>query len=317
MLSMTITDLFINRAGRLRSGWRLALFLAITQVLIELTVLLIPAALGLVLGSADRASALLAGPLGYVMQALVILAAAALTGWWCGRVFEGLPPRALGWALHRGWWGDLLVGSLIGAGSIGLAVLIGAAGGGFRLHLGPGGPSVVRTLVVSAGVFTLAAAAEETLFRGYPLQTLLRSLPAWIAVALPSALFALVHLANPHVVPGFTFVNTTLAGIWMAVAYIRSRSLWLPLGLHWAWNWTQGALLGLPVSGITTLAPAPLMRALDTGPAWLTGGAYGIEGGAACTIALMISIAFVWLARFISATEEMKQFTSNMTDARP
>jgi membrane protease YdiL (CAAX protease family) len=99
------------------------------------------------------------------------------------------------------------------------------------------------------------------------------------------------------VVRGFTFINTALAGIWLAVAYLRTRSLWLPFGLHWSWNWAQASLLGLPVSGISRLAPAPLLNAVNLGPDWLTGGAYGIEGGAACTIALLISTVIIWRAK--------------------
>ncbi len=92
----------------------------------------------------------------------------------------------------------------------------------------------MRTLVFSGIVFLLGAAAEEMLFRGYPLQTLMRSWPLWVALVPVSVPFALVHLANPNVAPGFTFVNTVLAGVWLGVAYWRTRSLWFPLGLHWA-----------------------------------------------------------------------------------
>ena len=56
---------------------------------------------------------------------------------------------------------------------------------------------------------------------------------------------------------GHNELYCALAGIWLAVAYLRTRSLWLPFGLHWAWNWTQASLLGLPVSGIARIAPAP------------------------------------------------------------
>jgi hypothetical protein len=126
---------------------------------------------------------------------------------------------------------------------------------------------------------------------------------------LTSIFFAWVHLSNPNVVPGFTLLNTTLAGIWLGIAYLRTRSLWLPLGIHWSWNWMMGAVLGLPVSGIENLTPAPLLRATDAGPAWLTGGTYGIEGGAACTIALLLSTVFIWRTRLVSATPEMLQLT--------
>jgi hypothetical protein len=126
-----------------------------------------------------------------------------------------------------------------------------------------------------------------------------------------------VHLDNPNVVPGFTLLNTTLAGIWLGVAYLRTRSMWFPLGVHWSWNWTMGAVLGLPVSGIDKLTPEPVMRATDAGPAWLTGGAYGIEGGAACTIALLLSTLFIWRTRLVKATPEMMELTNAENPVEP
>ena len=71
----------------------------------------------------------------------------------------------------------------------------------------------------------------------------------------------------------------------------------------------QGAVLGSPVSGLTQITPDPLLRFTDKGPAWIGGGAYGVEGGAACTLALAVSILFVWRTRLVSATEEMRRYT--------
>ena len=71
----------------------------------------------------------------------------------------------------------------------------------------------------------------------------------------------------------------------------------------------MGAVLGVPVSGITQITPQPLLRTFDHGPAWLTGGAYGVEGGAACTLALLLSSFFIWHAKIVTATPEMWSFT--------
>jgi hypothetical protein len=132
---------------------------------------------------------------------------------------------------------------------------------------------------------------------------LTRARLAWLGVLLTSVPFAAAHLKNPNAVPGFTFINTALAGVWLAVAYLRTRSLWLSFGLHWSWNWAQASLLGLPVSGIERIAPAPLLKAINAGPDWLTGGAYGIEGGAACTIALLISTVVIWRAKLFARAD--------------
>jgi hypothetical protein len=96
----------------------------------------------------------------------------------------------------------------------------------------------------------------------------------------------------------------------LSVAYLRTRSLWFPLGVHWAWNWALGAVFGLPVSGITKIAPNPLLVGTDLGPAWLTGAAYGIEGGIACTIALIVSTLFIWRTRLVSSDDDLKKLTS-------
>jgi hypothetical protein len=110
-------------------------------------------------------------------------------------------------------------------------------------------------------------------------------------------------------VPGVTFANTALAGIWLGAAYLRTRSLWFPLGVHFAWNWALGWFFGLPISGINLVAN-PFLKGNDLGPAWLTGGTYGIEGGVACTMALIISTLFIWRTRLVSATPELKKLTS-------
>jgi membrane protease YdiL (CAAX protease family) len=233
-------------------------------------------------------------------------------------LFENLPPKALGWAFHPRWLMDWLKGSLLGALTLILAALLATAFGGFKFVLAGAQtfPAVGKTLIFSFVIFIFAAASEEALFRGYPLQTMTRANLIWVGILITSLCFAIIHLGNPNQnisksVRILAFTNTTLAGVWLAVAYLRTRSLWLPLGLHWAWNWMMLSVLGIPVSGITSLAPNPLMSATDRGPAWLTGGAYGIEGGAACTIALLLSTLFIWRTKLFSATEEMEELSSH------
>jgi hypothetical protein len=79
--------------------------------------------------------------------------------------------------------------------------------------------------------------------------------------------------------------------------------------VHWGWNWALGSFFGLPVSGLH-LVSHPLLNANDSGPSWLTGGNYGIEGGIACTISMTLFTIFVWRTRLISATPELWKMTS-------
>jgi membrane protease YdiL (CAAX protease family) len=307
-------DIFLNRQDRLRSGWRFAVFAAAYYTLFIAIVIMARAAIQFSPPTvAARLNRLPGGAL-YLLQFFVEFAPALLLGWALGRMFDGVPLRALGWSRHRGWLRDLALGSLFGAAALALAALVASIAGGFHFSFAPEGfgAAFAKTFLGAVVVYVLLAAAEEVMFRGYPLQTLMRSLPFAVALIPSSALFALAHLGNPNVrLPAFTFVNTALAGVWLAVAYWRTRSLWLPLGLHWSWNWAMGSVLGLPVSGITSLTRAPLVRATDAGPAWLTGGSYGIEGGAACTVALIIATVFVWRTNALTADPELKKFTDD------
>lgn len=313
---MTIKQLFINSAGRLRSGWRLLIFVLLFLFISFLLGSVVRVALAL--APHRNFLGLLVGE--YVQNLifrLLLLIAALAAGYICTRWLEGLPWKSLGLTLHAGWARDFLLGSTVGVASLVVAAGIATAGGGLRFTIS--GRAVLfqmlGTLVFSAILFVFAGLAEEALFRGYPLQTMTRANLAWLAVFLTSVPFAASHLRNPNVAAGFTFINTTLAGIWLAVAYLRTRSLWFPLGVHWAWNWALGSLCGLPVSGITNLAPQPLLRGTDLGPAWLTGGTYGLEGGLAGTVALIVSITFIMRTGLLRATPEMKALTSQENPA--
>jgi membrane protease YdiL (CAAX protease family) len=299
---METHNFFINEEGHLRSGWRLAIFAVAFLICTLLSQALLLAGLTVVLHRSipDLANS----SWSFVAGHGSILISATLVGWACGRLLEELPFSALGCSRHPGWLKNLGIGSALGAASLFLAALLATVTRGIHFRFDPAGAGPIgQTLAVSAVLFIFAAAAEEILFRGYPLQTLTRARLAWLGVFLTSVPFAAVHLNNPNAVRGFTFVNTALAGVWLAVAYLRTRSLWLPLGLHWAWNWAQASLLGLPVSGIQRIAPAPLLQAMNAGPDWLTGGSYGIEGGAACTIALVISTLVIWRVKLFSAAD--------------
>lgn len=299
---MEVRSFFVGDDGHLRSGWRVALFTVAFLACWELLEVF-----GWIitrLTSGVRAG-IWATHWPFLLGAIVLLSSALLVGWACGLIFERLPFRSLGWSPHPGWGKNVLLGSLIGACSLLLAAGITALTRGIRFSFNPSSATTIgKTAVVSLVIFVIAGAAEEALFRGYPLQTFTRAKIAWVGVLVTSVMFAAGHLANPNVTFGLSLVNTALAGVWLAIAYLRTGSMWLPFGLHWSWNWTQAALLGIPVSGIERIAPAPLLHAMNAGPDWLTGGAYGIEGGAASTAALIFSTIVVWRTKLVSTAED-------------
>jgi membrane protease YdiL (CAAX protease family) len=306
---MKLHDIFINGFGRLRSGWRVLIFIAAVIAASILIATLLRVAFVIV----ELVAPQLSQPrfIADMLFRLSMLAAALIAGYLCARWLERLPWRSLGLTFHTGWLRDLIIGCAVGFVSLAIAVGIAQAGKGFNFSFNDAAvTSLARAMLGSGGLLFVAALAEEAMFRGYALQTLTRAKLAWLGVLSTSVVFALAHGDNPNTVPGFTFANTTIAGIWFGVAYLRTRSLWLPWGLHWAWNWALDWFFGLPVSG-GNVTSHPLFKATDNGPVWLTGGAYGIEGGIACTIALVLSTLFLWWTPWLSATPEMKELTSH------
>jgi hypothetical protein len=161
-------------------------------------------------------------------------------------------------------------------------------------------------------VLIVAAAAEELLLRGYPFQVLVEGVGAVLAVFLTSGLFALIHLNNPRV-SGLGLINIGLAGVLFAAAYLRTRSLWVPIGLHWGWNVAMGALFDLPVSGISF--DVPVYDVLQRGPDLVTGGAFGPEASLLITLYVLPTIVWVFRTRWLSESPRIAKLEP-LVDAR-
>jgi len=303
---MKTEEIFFNQFGRLRSGWRFVIFLLLFTFF------------GLLFGYAAEvlftklAVDFSSGSALYVLvNSSISFATALLIGWLCGKYLEDLPFRALGCWFTKNWLKDLVLGLFFGAATISIAALIAFISGGlsFQPNQTAGQSAILLTLGISLIVFIVAAAFEEILFRGYIFQTLARANLAWLSIALTSLFFAAGHLTNPNA-SYISTLNTALAGVWFGVAYLKTRTLWFVFGLHLMWNWFQGAIFGIEVSGIKSLTTTPLFQEIDSGPIWLTGESYGIEGGIVSTIALIISILLIWFLPFLKPTEEMLALTS-------
>jgi hypothetical protein len=99
-------------------------------------------------------------------------------------------------------------------------------------------------------------------------------------------------------------LNTILAGIWLSVAYVKTRSLWLPTGLHFAWNFSLAFIYGFPVSGLRV--SQPIFHVEQGGPEWMTGGSYGPEGGALGLIVIVAGAVWVWTSRHVRASDQAR-----------
>jgi uncharacterized protein len=268
----------LHREGRLRSGWRIAIyffFFVLLAIAGQLAISPLPRAW------TQSAS-------------LVVLTAAALAaGWLVLSRFDDRPLGALGFALHRPALFESLSGLAIGGALIVAAVLLLLVTRSAHFVPDTGTAAQYATFLGSTLLFfAVAAAFEEALFRGYPFQALVEGIGAWPATLLASALFALLHAANPNVTR-LALVNIFLAGILLSVAYLRTRSLWFATGVHLGWNWTMASLLDFPVSGLSF--ETPLYTGVPTGADVWTGGAFGPEAGLVGTIVLVLGT--VWLLR--------------------
>lgn len=308
---MNISDILLDGSGTLRSGWRFAVFVGafvVIGIVMSAAAAGVLSAFGISMNEPSAAS-LIAG-------SAAALVASLAAGWFAGRSFEQLPFRALGAWFTKGWLINLLLGLMLGTGAVTVAVLIAAAFGGLRFELNTSHDTnaILATLAVSFAIFAVAAAFEEALLRGYILQTFLRSGHYAFGIVFTSSIFGILHLTNPSA-GIISTANTILAGFWFCAAYLKTRDLWLAWAAHLMWNWTQGSIFGIEVSGLREIAPAPLLTEIDRGPVWLTGQNYGIEGGIACTVALVAAIVITWKMPFARPAEEMLAFTKPVGEA--
>lgn len=186
---------------------------------------------------------------------------------------------------------DLSLGLLAGAGLFSATVAIAAMLGVYRVVGCCSTAELVKDLF---GTAIFAGFMEELLFRGILFRWMEEFAGSWAALLITSALFGFGHIFNPNATWFTSLAISVEAGLLLGGAYMLTRSLWMPIGLHAAWNFTQGFVFDVPVSGHEKEG---FLTANLSGPAILSGGAFGLE---ASIIALATASVFgcwlVWLA---------------------
>lgn len=270
--------LFLDSNRRLRNGWWILIFVALML-----------------------ASRLVYTPVSKMLQALgsatdwlepLRLGFLLLVTWICVRLRrESL--SSIGFVMDRRWAREFAVGTFFGLASALLAVTLIWLAGGVRLELDPA--RSLSTLIHGAYLFLFVALFEETLFRGFVFQRLVAGAGAWVAQISLGLLFATSHWGNPDM-QGATLVWATielfLGAVLLGLAWLRTRSLALPVGLHLGWNWAHGHLMGFGVSGFEHAGWfRPL---LQDQPEWLTGGSFGPEASIFAVLVDLLLIALLW-----------------------
>lgn len=261
----------LQTSGRLRSGWRLALFVLVLVAAVVILMLIL-GAVGLRprLGGAGLVRPLLVLPAVSGVTAALLLVSAALL--WAT---ERRTLSTIGLALRRAALPGALLGVLVGTLPVALSVAIFAGLGMASVRpaeslAGMMAPTALAALAVTC----LLSSFEELLWRGYGLQLLIEGTGRWIAVLVTAVLWALGHAGNPGANAAGVFY-LGLSGVLMAWVVIRTGSLWFAIGYHVAWNVAAAHLFGLTTSGMNVASS--LFRTTLTGPVWLTGGAFGFE----------------------------------------
>jgi membrane protease YdiL (CAAX protease family) len=163
---------------------------------------------------------------------------------------------------------ELGIGVAIGLGLI--AVLVGSLWvlGYYRIA----GTNAFAVVFVSLANDGAGAFVEEVVLRGIVFRISEERLGTWVAIAISVVLFALLHLASPNATVTSTVVVGIEGGVLLSAAYVLTRRLWLPIGIHFGWDFSQDAIFGVG-KGAKGLVEGDL-----SGPVWLSGGSAGIEG---------------------------------------
>lgn len=297
--SATPRYIFRNRAGHLRAGWRIAIY----AVLSAAGLFGAEAVKSLILPNGGGRLGTTAFNVENTLLCLAFVLPALITLKYVDRRKCGM----LGLGFARGWLKELGLGLALGFLVItGVFLVLRVLGfvettlHGFDLLVGKG----VALYLLS---FFIAGALEEIVSRGYLLQALIEGTRPLLAIVALSLLFSLMHIRSST----FSWtggLNLFLLGLILSLVYLKTRSLWMPIGLHVAWNWTMAALWGAKVSGITV--ENSVFNTSPNGPEMLSGGDFGIEGSLFTTVFALLLVWLIWKAKWIAPSTHNRELWS-------
>jgi membrane protease YdiL (CAAX protease family) len=228
--------------------------------------------------------------LGYLAGAVAATTTTAFVANWVSiRIFERAPFLNVGL-----WWSDPSlrntgIGVVLGAGSALLVTVLPAVLGAAEFVQDPEKAGGLASLVYVTILLVFGAAAEELMFRGYAFQVLARGFGGVATLAVTSVLFGLVHTSNLNF-NAIAMANTIGFGVILGLAMLRTGALWLPIGLHFGWNWVP-PLVGVNLSGFNMGVTGYTLRWKI--PDLWSGGAYGPEGGLLTTGIVLVLVVIM------------------------
>ncbi|MBO3743839.1 CPBP family intramembrane glutamic endopeptidase [Actinoplanes flavus] len=186
----------------------------------------------------------------------------------------------------------LIRGTLLGVSIFAAVIGVIAAGGGYRI-IGIGDDPANAVGLI--GFMAAAVTSEEVIFRGVLFRHLEKLTGTWPALAVSALVFGGMHLLNKDATLWGALCIAISGGGMLTSAYVATRSLWLPIGLHFGWNYAQSAIFGSAVSG--NGAQQAVLDSESTGNALVSGGQFGPEASVFTVVAgVLVTAAFMWLA---------------------
>ncbi len=283
-LRTIITHIFLSpEEPRLRAGWRLLVQFILVQVV------------AIIIGIPITILYLIVPAIDFFLLNLIVSTIAVPISVYIARRFidrRSFVSLGLRWNMQA--IKDIWVGFWI-AGVMMAVIFLIELGAGWLEYQGLSweGESTVEflfSLLVWCIIFLAVGIYEEMNSRGYHLQNIEAGANLPIAVLLSSFIFGLEHMTNPNVWWA-ALLGITVAGLFLAYAYLRTRQLWLPIGLHIGWNIFEGVVFGFPVSGIQLPA---LIKHQIYGPKYFTGGLFGPEAGLVLLPGILTGVLFVF-----------------------
>lgn len=220
-------------------------------------------------------------------QALIVISAT-----WICQLLRRKPLTELTGSINASWFKNFFRGLFIGAAIMLAPALMLYLTGWATWQTSSLG---LTSLLSATGLFIAVAIAEEFLFRGFVFQRLIASMRNWGAQLIMAGYFLLIHMNNPGMtgtIKLLASVNIFLASIMFGLAFIKTQSLAMPIGLHFMANWTQGVLLGFGVSG--NEESGLLKPIFNNTPNWLSGGSFGLEASLPGLVSVIIAGFFLY-----------------------
>jgi len=296
--------IFVNINNQIRSGWKIAMvliaslvstfILSIIPTIIMIIVYVLPEMRGKDFSGSDF-SYLINSKISqnqfYIFISTIISAVCLiLTIFFALKLFDKKKMKHIGFTSIKRNYSDLLYGLLFGWLSITFVFVFLLFSGNITLVGSFTNPNFSLEILTGLIMFIFVGINEEMFARGYCMTVLKQTESKWVPVIVSSVIFSLMHSLNPNV-SLLGFVNIFLVGILFALMFYKTGNLWMPIGYHITWNYFQGNIYGLPVSGMST---SGIYRSEIVNNNILNGGQFGPEAGLAVTILLAFSIVLIW-----------------------